>query len=281
MKLAMVRVDGSARPAVMDSDGALVDLKACGMVHWENLDELIAAGEDVWREAADAAARDYPRLSEPELLVPLSSPQKIMCIGRNYADHARVLGHDLPEHPVLFAKYANALAGPGDEIVLPGVSSKIDYEAELAVVIGKRCKAVDRDEALDCVFGYTCANDITMRDAQKADGQWTRAKSPDTFCPLGPWLVTADEIPDPQALAIALELNGEVMQDSSTAEMVFGVAELVSYLSQTMTLLPGDILLTGTPPGVGAGRDPQVFLASGDKLKVKVERIGELENRVR
>ncbi|MBW7998424.1 MAG: fumarylacetoacetate hydrolase family protein [Candidatus Glassbacteria bacterium] len=281
MKLAMVRVDGSARPAVMDSDGALVDLKACGMVHWENLDELIAAGEDVWREAADAAARDYPRLSDPELLVPLSSPQKIMCIGRNYADHARELGHDLPEHPVLFAKYANALAGPGDEIVLPGVSREIDYEAELAVVIGKRCKAVDRDAALDCVFGYTCANDITMRDAQKADGQWTRAKSPDTFCPLGPWLVSADEIPDPQALAIALELNGEVMQDSSTAEMVFGVAELVSYLSQTMTLLPGDLLLTGTPPGVGAGRDPQVFLDSGDKLKVKVERIGELENRVR
>lgn len=281
MRLAMIEVEGSRRPAVIDSNGAALDLTAGGLLHWRDLEELIAAGTDAWREAADLPRRDLPKISQPKLLAPLTHPQKIMCIGRNYADHAKELGHDLPERPVLFAKYASSITGPGAEIVLPAASRKIDYEAELAVVIGRKCKDVAKESALDYVFGYTCANDVTMRDAQVTDGQWTRAKSPDTFCPLGPWIVTADEIRDPQALAISMTLNGEVMQESSTASMVFGVAELVSYLSNTMTLLPGDILLTGTPPGVGAGRDPQVFIRDGDRLRVEIEGLGVLENRAR
>lgn len=281
MKLAMIEVDGSSRPAVIDSDGAAVDLMAAGLVHWADIESLIEAGPSALREAASVPGRSLPRIAKPKLLAPLTRPQKIMCIGRNYADHAKELGHDLPERPVLFSKYPSSIVGPGADIELPSVSQKVDYEAELAVVIGKPCKAVSEEDALGYVFGYTCANDITMRDAQVTDGQWTRAKSPDTFCPLGPWIVTADDIPDPQALAISMELNGEMMQESTTESMVFGVAELVSYLSQTMTLLPGDILLTGTPPGVGAGRSPQVFIRPGDRLKVTVRGIGELENRAR
>ena len=278
MRLAMIEAGGGRHPAVIDSDGAAVDLTAIGLTYWADLDEFISAGEEARREVAGVLRRDCPRIGDPVLLAPLTRPQKIMCIGRNYADHARELGHDLPARPVLFAKYANSLTGPGCEIPLPLVSEQVDYEAELAVVIGRKCKDVAREEALGCVFGYTCANDITMRDAQVADGQWTRAKSPDSFCPLGPWIVTADEIPDPQDLGISMTLNGQVMQQSRTSSMVFGVAELVSYLSRTMTLLPGDILLTGTPPGVGAGRDPQVFIRDGDRLKVEIERIGALEN---
>ena len=281
MKVAMIEVDGSRRPAVIDDSGGAVDLVAAGLVHWEDVEALIAAGESAWREAADALNRDYPRIENPALLAPLTHPRKVMCIGQNYADHVKEMGKELPQRPVLFAKYASAITGPGCEISLPAVSTMVDYEAELAVIIGKLCKRVDKASALDYVFGYTCANDITMRDAQKLDGQWTRAKSPDTFCPLGPWIVTADEVPDPQALKIALEMNGKVMQDSSTSNMVFGVAELVGYLSQTMTLLPGDILLTGTPPGVGAGRDPQIFIRDGDRLTVEIEGIGILENRAR
>ncbi len=280
MKLAMVETDRGAHPAVVDNDGAFVELRAAGLP-WKSLEELIEAGDAAWREAADVVNRDYPRLVNPRLTAPLVRPQKIMCIGRNYADHVKEMGSSLPARPVLFAKYANALTGPDAEIALPPVSAEIDYEAELAVVIGRRCKDVDQAAALGCVFGYTCANDITMRDAQKSDGQWTRAKSPDSFCPVGPWIVTADEIDDPQALDISMELNGRVMQDSNTKRMVFGVAELVSYLSRTMTLLPGDLLLTGTPDGVGAGRDPQVFIKSGDRLKVTVAGVGELRNTAR
>ncbi len=277
MKLAMVETGRGAHPAVADNDGAFVLLGAAGLP-WKSLEELIEAGAAAWREAADVVNRDYPRLENPRLLAPLVRPQKIMCIGRNYADHVKEMGGSLPARPVLFAKYANALTGPDAEITLPPVSAEIDYEAELAVVIGRRCKDVDRASALGCVFGYTCANDITMRDAQRSDGQWTRAKSPDSFCPVGPWIVTAEEIDDPQALDIRMELNGRVMQDSNTKRMVFGVAELVSYLSRTMTLVPGDLLLTGTPDGVGAGRDPQVFIKSGDRLKVTVAGVGELRN---
>jgi len=215
------------------------------------------------------------------ILKPLGRPEKIMCIGKNYRDHCREMNSPLPERPVLFAKYPNALAGPDEEIMLPEVSRMVDWEAELAAVIGRRCRNVPVESALECVFGYTCANDLTMRDAQKEDGQWVRAKSPDSFCPLGPAIVTSDEIPDPQRLDIRLTLTGDVMQSSNTREMVFGVAELISYLSRTMTLQPGDILLTGTPPGVGAGRDPQVFLRDGDRVVVELEGIGALANRMR
>ena len=278
MKLAMIETGGRVRPAVVGPDGGLVDLIAAGLVHYRDLERIMEEGPSAAREARAAAVAGHPAVANPRLLCPLTRPEKIMCIGRNYADHAKELGNDLPERPVLFAKYRNALAGPGECIPLPEVSSQVDYEAELAVVIGRTGRNVAESDALDYIFGYTCANDLTMRDAQNQDGQWTRAKSPDKFCPLGPWIVTADEIPDPQALEIRLVLNGQTMQQSNTRQMVFGVAELVSYLSRTMTLSPGDLLLTGTPPGVGAGRKPQVFLGSGDRLSVEIERVGTLEN---
>jgi len=277
MKLAMIELHGRVGPAVALPERGFAFLADRGLP-WRDVEELIEAGDEGLREAENAARTGGPAIDNARLLCPLTRPEKIMCIGKNYADHCRELGSALPERPVLFAKYRNALAGPGEEIELPRVSSMIDYEAELAVVIGARCRNVSPEEALSFVFGYTCANDFTMRDAQKADGQWTRAKSPDSFCPVGPWIVTADQIPDPHRLAIRLTLNGKLMQESCTEQMVFGVAELVSHLSSTMTLQPGDLLLTGTPPGVGAGRDPQVFLKKGDRVSVELEGIGTLEN---
>jgi 2-keto-4-pentenoate hydratase/2-oxohepta-3-ene-1,7-dioic acid hydratase in catechol pathway len=280
MKLAMIETEGRLHPAVVRPDGSLVDLKAGGLTHYDDLEKYVEEGEPALREAAAAATGDRPSVQNFRLLCPLVRPEKIMCIGRNYADHAKELGHDLPERPVLFAKFRNTLAGPAEIIPLPSASRQVDYEAELAVVVGRTCRNVSEKAALDYVFGYTCANDLTMRDAQKEDGQWTRAKSPDKFCPLGPWIVTRDEIADPQDLEIKLVLNGSTMQESNTRQMVFGVAELVSYLSATMTLRPGDLLLTGTPPGVGAGRDPQVFLKPGDRLSVKISGIGVLDNEI-
>jgi 2-keto-4-pentenoate hydratase/2-oxohepta-3-ene-1,7-dioic acid hydratase in catechol pathway len=279
MRVAMIELDGRVGPAVVLPEGGFVDLAGRGLP-WRDVEELIEAGDEGLRDAESVAGSGGPGIDSARLLCPLSRPEKIMCIGKNYADHCRELGSALPEMPVLFAKYRNALAGPGEEIRLPSASKMVDYEAELAVVIGARCKDISPEEALSFVFGYTCANDLTMRDAQKADGQWTRAKSPDSFCPLGPWIVTADEIADPHRLSIRLTLNGKLMQESNTEQMVFGVAELVSYLSSTMTLQPGDLLLTGTPPGVGAGRDPQVFLKKGDRVSVELEGIGTLENRM-
>jgi 2-keto-4-pentenoate hydratase/2-oxohepta-3-ene-1,7-dioic acid hydratase in catechol pathway len=183
---------------------------------------------------------------------------------------------------MLFAKFPTTIVGPSDEVTWDrGLSNKIDFEAELAVIIGKKARRVAEAEALDYVFGYTCANDVTARDLQRGDGQWVRGKSLDTFCPLGPWLVTADEVPDPQNLGIRCLVNGQTMQDSHTSQMIFGVAYLISYLSQAFTLLPGDILLTGTPDGVGAYREPPVFMQDGDVMAVEIDGVGWLANRCR
>jgi len=279
MKLAMIEVDGLAGPAVVLEDGSCVDL-AAGGGEWKDLEEIIEQGGEALGRISGIVEKASSLVEGARLLAPLSRPEKIMCIGKNYADHCRELGSPLPGRPVLFAKFRNAISGPDAEVVLPEESSQVDYEAELAVVIGRRAKGLTPQEAVSAVFGYTCANDLTMRDAQKAEGQWVRAKSPDSFCPLGPWITTADEIPDPQNLKISLTLNGELMQSSNTAEMVFGVAELLSRLSATMTLEPGDLLLTGTPPGVGAGRDPQVFLKKGDIVIVEIEGVGQLKTRM-
>lgn len=207
-------------------------------------------------------------------------PGKIVCVGLNYRDHAEESGQPVPTSPVLFAKLPSSVIGHLDDIVLPRFSDQVDYEAELAVVIGRRAQKVEVAEALDHVLGYTCLNDVSARDLQFADGQWVRAKSLDTFCPIGPHIVTADEIPDPQALAIRCVVNGEVVQDSSTKEMVFGVAELVSFISQGITLEPGDVIATGTPPGVGFARTPPVFLQPGDRVRVEIDGVGVLENGV-
>jgi 5-carboxymethyl-2-hydroxymuconate isomerase len=206
---------------------------------------------------------------------------KIICVGLNYVDHAREVELELPERPLLFAKWPNACIDSGEAIVIPPGVTAVDYEAELAAVIGTRVKGVSVENALEAVTAYTCLNDVSAREIQFADGQWTRGKSFDTFCPVGPTLVPRDEIADPQSLLIRCRLNGEVVQDASTADMVFGVAELVSYVSEAITLEPGDVIATGTPPGVAFGRPDPRYLEDGDVVEVEIEGIGVLTNPVR
>jgi 2-keto-4-pentenoate hydratase/2-oxohepta-3-ene-1,7-dioic acid hydratase in catechol pathway len=212
-------------------------------------------------------------------MIPIDRPGKIVCVGLNYRDHAEEQGVDLPQAPLFFAKYTTSLIGPGDAIVIPPVVQKCDYEAELGVVIGRTVKNVSRESALEAVAGYLVANDVSARDLQFADGQWTRGKSPDTFCPVGP-LVPAADVPDPQALGIRAIVNGDVLQDSTTANMIFPVDEIVSYASQTSTLEAGDLILTGTPAGVGVFRKPQRLLSPGDTVTIEIEGLGELTNPV-
>jgi len=214
------------------------------------------------------------------MALPIDRPGKIICVGLNYRDHAEEQGVDLPTAPLLFAKWNNTLIGPGEPIVIPPIVAKTDYEAELGVVIGSQVSRVSADNALEAVAGYICVNDVSARDLQFADGQWSRGKSPDTYCPVGPHLVPRDEISDPQNLAIRAILNGETMQDSTTANMVFGVAEIIAYVTQTITLEPGDLIATGTPAGVGAFRDPKVFMQPGDEITIEIEGLGSLTNPV-
>jgi 2,4-didehydro-3-deoxy-L-rhamnonate hydrolase len=213
--------------------------------------------------------------------LPIERPSKIVCVGLNYRDHAEEQGAELPTAPLLFAKWPSSLVGPGEAIVLPRTSTRVDYEAELGVVIGERVKGVSEENALEAVLGYLCLNDVSARDFQFGDGQWTRGKSPDTFCPVGPRLVPRDEVPDPQALGIRCLLNGEVMQDSTTANMIFSVAEVIAYASATSTLEPGDLIATGTPAGVGVFRKPPRLLQDGDEVTVEIESVGALTNPVR
>jgi 2-keto-4-pentenoate hydratase/2-oxohepta-3-ene-1,7-dioic acid hydratase in catechol pathway len=213
-------------------------------------------------------------------VLPIERPGKIICVGLNYRDHAEEQGAPLPEAPLLFAKWQNALIGPGEAILIPPIVTKCDYEAELGVVIGTRVRNASPDNALDSVAGYTCVNDVSARDLQFADGQWTRGKSPDTFCPVGPRLVPRDDVPDPQQLAIRAVLNGETMQESSTSNMVFGVAALIAYITRSITLEPGDLIATGTPAGVGAFRKPPVFMQPGDEITIEIEGIVTLTNPV-
>jgi 2-keto-4-pentenoate hydratase/2-oxohepta-3-ene-1,7-dioic acid hydratase in catechol pathway len=212
--------------------------------------------------------------------LPIERPQKIICVGLNYSDHAEEQGVALPERPILFAKWPNTLIGSGEPIVVPAISQQVDYEAELGVVIGRRVKGASAENALEAVAGYVCVNDVSARDLQFADGQWVRGKSPDTFCPVGPRLVPASEIPDPQVLGIRAVLNGETMQESTTANMVFGVAEIIAFVSQAITLEPGDLIATGTPAGVGAFRDPPVFMQPGDEITIEIDGVGALTNPV-
>ena len=218
-----------------------------------------------------------------KLLAPIE-PTNILCIGLNYAKHAEEGGKELPENPVLFIKLTSALQNPDDPIVLPRklTSDKVDYEAELAVVIGKTCHNVSRENALDYVLGYSCANDVSARDWQRngGGGQWCRGKTFATFCPLGPVLVTPDEIPDPNTLGIKSVLNGETMQDWNTDDMIFDVPTLIEFLSGSTILTPGTVILTGTPHGVGFARTPPVYLQPGDQITIEIEKIGELTNPV-
>ena len=212
-------------------------------------------------------------------MLPIERPGKIVCVGLNYRDHAEEQGVALPEEPLLFAKWPNALIGPGAAIVIPREVTQCDYEAELGVVIGTRVKGVSKENALEAVRGYLCANDVTARDFQFTDGQWSRGKSVDTFCPIGP-LVPVAEVADPHALAIRTIVSGEVLQDSTTANLIFGVDAIISHASKTMTLEPGDLILTGTPAGVGVFRRPRRLLEPGDEVTIEIEGLGTLTNPV-
>jgi 2-keto-4-pentenoate hydratase/2-oxohepta-3-ene-1,7-dioic acid hydratase in catechol pathway len=247
------------------------------------LDEVIRSGED-WLDRFEAAVRDHgrPVAEDGSLEAPLLAPSSIVAIGLNYADHCREFGTTPPTSPVVFSKVPQSVCGDGAAITWsPDVTDSVDWEVELAAVIGRETKNVPVESALDAVFGYTVINDVTARDIQSAEQQWVRAKSIDTFCPLGPVVVPARDVGDPQALAIGSRLNGEVMQDSNTKEMIFPVAELIAYLSRSFTLVPGDVIATGTPLGVGAFRTPPVFLRDGDVIEVEVEGIGKLTNTCR
>ena len=244
------------------------------------------------RETYESIARDANLLaeavekgwlikrSEAYWLAPVPRPGKLICIGLNYRDHAAESNMPIPERPVVFSKFATAVIAPGEPVVLPPTSMQVDYEAELAVVIGRRAKNVSASRALDYVLGYTAFNDVSARDFQFADGQWQRGKSCDTFAPMGPTIVTSDAVPNPHKLAIKLTLNGQVMQDSNTDQLIFGVPELIEFLSQTITLEPGDVIATGTPPGVGFARMPPVFLHPGDEMEVDIEGVGKLNTPV-
>jgi len=222
----------------------------------------------------------HQNIDDVKLLAPIPRPGKFICVGLNYKDHCEEQNVPPPSNPVIFAKFANAVCGPKDIVRRPACTSKLDFEGELGVVIGKRGKRIQRDEALSYVFGYMIINDVSARDIQKNDGQWLRAKSMDGFAPTGPCITTADEIPDPQNLSLRTTVNGQVMQESHTSRMIFPVAELIEFISQAITLEPGDIISTGTPSGVGVWRTPPVFLKAGDVVRIEIEKLGVLENEI-
>ena len=263
-------------------DGDYVDLQQADAELPSSLAELLAmgiAGRE--RAAAATAAGNGVPAGSVRVLAPVPQPGKIFCIGLNYADHAAESGVDPPTEPVVFSKFSTAVAAHNDVVSLPGLSSEVDYEAELVVVVGQSGREIPQDQALEYVGGYACGHDVSARDWQlgKPGGQWLLGKTFDHFAPFGPELVTADEIPDPGCLDIKLRLNGETMQDSNTQQLIFPVDHLIAYLSNVCTLHPGDIIFTGTPPGVGAARKPPVFLQPGDVAEVEIEKIGILSNQ--
>lgn len=240
-------------------------------------DSGLASARSLLQQAAPTG-RGVPA-SKIKILAPILNPQKIIAIGQNYMDHCREQNVDPPQSPIIFAKFPTSVIGPGEAIRWdPTLTSQVDFEAELAVVIGRRARYVTQAEALDYVVGYTICNDVSARDLQFGDRQWVRGKSLDSFCPLGPYLVTRDEIADPQKLAIRCTVNGELMQNSNSSEMIFDVRYLIEYISRAFTLLPGDIITTGTPDGVGVFRSPQLFLKDGDTVAIEIEGLGQLSN---
>jgi acylpyruvate hydrolase len=256
------------------TEGGIHDLNSATGLH--DVGELLAAERSVGEaDAGEAIDPDTVRIRAP-----LPRPGKIVCVGLNYHDHCREQGIEPPPYPPLFAKFANAIASPGDPITRPRATEKLDLECELAVVIGRRASRIARDEALACLFGYTIVNDITMRDLQREDHRWLRAKGSDGFAPIGPVVVTADELRDPGSLRLRSSVNGETWQDSSTAEMVFDIPTVIAFASRTITLEPGDLIATGTPAGVGHFQTPPRYLHDGDRLRCEIEGIGVLENTV-
>jgi len=277
MKLLRYGEIGQEKPGLLDGEGRIRDLS--GLV--DDISGSALGSESLNRiRAIDPETlplvEGSPRLGPPIGVVP-----KFLGIGLNYRDHAEETGMPIPEVPIVFAKASSCVSGPNDPVLAPKDWKRMDYEVELAVVIGTPAKRVAKEDALDYVAGYCIGNDVSERSLQKGGpGEWIKAKSHDSFGPLGPWLVTTDEIPDPQDLDLSLDLNGERMQTGNTSTMIFGVAELVSYISQYMTLQPGDVITTGTPPGVGMARNPRVFLKPGDEMVLRVAGLGEQHLKV-
>lgn len=279
MKLVSCQTPVGPRAAAVVKDGtalAVLEYPILELFQQEN-----------WLEAAKhqtSEALKHPEtllaFTDAELLPPIPNPQKIACVGLNYADHAAETGDSVPDCPVIFNKFPTALCKDGDTVEIPPVSDKIDYEAELVVIIGKKGRFIPKESAMEYVAGYCCGNDVSARDWQMRPParQWFIGKTFDTFAPIGPWMVTTDEIPDPHTLEIEMRLNGKVMQHSNTNQFIFSVPTLINWISQVSTLLPGDLIFTGTPPGVGLGRNPQVFLRDGDVCEVEIEKIGVLRN---
>jgi 2-keto-4-pentenoate hydratase/2-oxohepta-3-ene-1,7-dioic acid hydratase in catechol pathway len=280
LQLVTIEKSGYSEPAVLIGD-EVIGFKGAG---FHDLHSVVAGGADardrVTRWLDRPPAGDRHPVSAVKLLAPLQRPPKIICIGLNYRDHAAESNLAVPETPTVFSKYATSVIGPGAPIVLPKASTKPDYEAEFAVVIGQGGRHIAESDWEAHVFGYTIVNDVSARDFQMATTQWMIGKTFDTFCPMGPAIVTADEIEDPHALAISLSIGGETLQSSNTSNLIFRIPQLIAYLSSVFTLEPGDIISTGTPAGVGFARKPPRYLQAGDEVRVQVEGIGELVNPV-
>jgi 2-keto-4-pentenoate hydratase/2-oxohepta-3-ene-1,7-dioic acid hydratase in catechol pathway len=280
MKLIRFGEEGREEPGVLLEDGRMIDASGeffdydegfFAMGGLESLAEWVGQGCPGGFEI-DVGTRLGP---------PVARPSKIVCVGQNYLEHAREMGGEIPVEPVLFMKASSAWSGPYDDVLIPQGARKLDYEVELALVIGKTASYVSEAEAMECVAGYSVFCDYSERAFQRErGGQWTKGKSADTFAPMGPWLVTADEVPDPQELRLWTKVNGETRQNSWTKDMLFGVREIVSYISRFMTLLPGDVIATGTPSGVAMGMNPPRYLQAGDLVECGVEGLGELTQRV-
>ncbi len=280
MKLIRFGETGKEKPGALLEDGSRVDVSGFGADYDEEF--FASGGIEALRGWLDRNRASAPRVDRATRLgPPVRRPSKLVCIGFNYGDHAAETGSELPKEPVIFLKATSALMGPYDALVMPRTATKVDYEVELAVIIGKRASYVAKESALEFVAGYTLFNDFSERSFQfERGGQYTKGKSADTFAPVGPFLATRDEIPDAQKLAIWLKVNGEFRQKSSTANMIFDVPTLVSYVTEFMTLLPGDIIATGTPHGVGFGRKPPVYLNPGDVVEYGIDGLGEARQRV-
>ncbi len=275
MKLVRFGDKGKERPGIWMGDGRILDVRALAF-HIEDYNEHFFShyGMEQLKMLLDDPGADYVDATGVRLGPPVACPSKLICVGANYAEHAKEFGHDIPTEPILFSKSVSAINGPNDPIVLPEQAQVVDSEAELAVVIGKQAFKVRKEEALDYVAGYTVVNDVTERVVQKTNGQWFRGKGFDGFCPMGPFLVTPDEVPDLGSLRVWQKLNGEILQDGNTADMMFDIPFLIEYITQGMTLLPGDMIATGTPPGIGSSRTVPVLMKSGDVVEVGVDGVG-------
>lgn len=276
MKLVRFGEQGRERPGIWMGDGRILDVRATAF-QMEDYGEHFFGGyglEQLRMLLKDPSAK-YVETAGVRLGSPIARPSKIVCVGANYAAHAKEFGHSVPSEPILFSKATTAVIGPNDPIVLPPGAREVDSEAELAVVIGRKARQVSRGDALAYVAGYTILNDVTERVVQRSGGQWFRGKGFDSFCPMGPFLVTPDELGDLTDLNVQQHHNGVLLQAANTRDMMFDIPFLIEYISQGMTLLPGDVISTGTPPGIGSARDPQILMGAGDEIQISVDGLGE------